>query len=208
MHLRTVSTRRRFKDNLQGDQQILLKRRLRPDPHAANAKIRNPAGRRKIMGQFTLGINDQSFEISTRPGSARLKVQASNGSEFFFDPKSQKYFDSRGTGRYSPQAIGIDSRSLSKLLLEIDSQRRRNLENVDPGQVNPVNRAVLFDNGDFRYFVSLNKVRSLAGGYSLAITSQWESSARPEDEHFRFRACIDRTGLEQLQALIQRELAN
>jgi hypothetical protein len=37
MHLRTVSTRRRFMDNLQGDSQMLLKRRLRPDPHAANA---------------------------------------------------------------------------------------------------------------------------------------------------------------------------
>jgi hypothetical protein len=187
---------------------MLLKRRLRPNPHAANAKVRNPAGRRKIMGQFTLRIKDQSFEISTCPGSARLKIQASNGSEFFFDPKSQKYFDSRGTGRYSPQANGVDSISLSKLLLDIDSKRRVHLESVNPEQATSVNRAVLFDNGDFRYFVSLDKVRSLAGGYSLAITSQWESSAHPEDEQFRFRACIDRAGLEQLQALIQRELAN
>jgi hypothetical protein len=42
IRLCTVSTRRRFKDNLQGDSQMLLKRRLRPDPHAANAKVRNP----------------------------------------------------------------------------------------------------------------------------------------------------------------------
>jgi hypothetical protein len=67
--------------------------------------------------------------------------------------------------------------------------------------------ATLFDNGDIRYFVALDKIRSVAGGYSLTITSQWKSSAHPDDEQFQFRACIDRSALEQLQALIQRELA-
>lgn len=50
MNLRAVGTRRRFKDNLRGDQQILLKRRLRPDPHAANAKFAK-GGQEKQHGE-------------------------------------------------------------------------------------------------------------------------------------------------------------
>lgn len=208
MHLRTVSTRRRFKDNLQGDQQILLKRRLRPDPHAANAKVRNPAGRRKIMGQFTLLIDEQIFDLQTVPGSARIKVRGADGIEFFFDPDWDRYLNAEGEPDFDPVALGMDRELLTTKLHEVDRQRSREIQKINDEPFEPSARATLFDNGDFRYFVSLDKVRSLAGGYSLAITSQWKSSAHPEDEQFRFRACIDRSGLEQLQALIQRELAN
>jgi hypothetical protein len=186
---------------------MLLKRRLRPNPHAANAKVRNPAGRRKIMGQFTLRIKDQYFEISTSPGSARLKVKKSNGSEFFFDPKSQKYFDYRGTGRYAPSADGIDSKSLSKLLMDIDNQRKGALENIALESVNLMQEAVLFDNGDFSYQVHLKPVISTEIGYALDITSQWKSALKPQEKQFRFRACVGREGLVQLRDLIERELA-
>ena len=43
-------------------------------------------------------------------------------------------------------------------------------------------------------------------GYHWPDNSQWKSSAKPAEEQFRFRACLERQGLEQLQALIQREL--
>jgi hypothetical protein len=208
MHLRTVSTRRRFKDNLQGDQQILLKRRLRPDLHAANAKVRNPAGRRKIMGQFTLRIDEQVFDLQTVPGSARIKVRGSDGQVFIFDQDWDRYLNAEGGSDFDPGALGLERELLTTKLHEVVRQRRREVQKINDEPFEPGARAKLFDNGDFRYFVSLAKVRSLAGGYSLAITSQWESSAHPEDEQFRFRACIDRAGLVQLQALIQRELAN
>lgn len=208
MHLCTVSTRRRFKDNLQGDQKILLKRRLRPDPHAANAKVRNPAGRRKIMGQFTLRIDEQVLELQTIPGSARIKVRGADGNEFFFDPDRDRYLNAEGESDFDPGALGLDRELLTTKLHEADRQRRCEIQKINDEPFESSARVTLFDNGDFRYFVSLDKVRSLAGSYSLVITSQWESSANPEDEQFRFRACIDRSGLEQLQALIQRELAN
>ena len=159
------------------------------------------------MGQFTLRIKDQTFEIGTLSGSARLKILASNGSEFYFDPKSQKYFDSRGTGRYSPQANGIDSKTLLKLLLEIDSQRRRDLEKIAPEPAIPMHRAVLFDNGDFSYHVHLRPVISPEKGYALDITSQWKTALKPQEQQFRFRACLEREGLVQLRDLIERELA-
>jgi hypothetical protein len=73
--------------------------------------------------------------------------------------------------------------------------------------VTPGSRATLFDNGDFRYFVYINPVRSPTGGYALTVTSQWQTSAKPDDEQFRFRACLERQGLEALQVLIERELA-
>ena len=38
------------------------------------------------------------------------------------------------------------------------------------------------------------------------VVSRLKSSAKPEEDQFRFRACLERQGLEQLQALIQREL--
>lgn len=208
MHLRTVSTRRRFKDNLQGDQKMLLKRRLRPDPHAANAKVRNPAGRRKIMGQFTLRIDEQVLDLLTVPGSARIKVRVAGGQVFIFDPDGDRYLSAESGSDFDPGALGLDRELLTTKLHEVDRQRRFDIQKINDEPIELGARAMLFDNGDFRYFVSLDKVRSLAGGYSLAISSQWESSAHPEDEQFRFRACIDRAGLEQLQALIKRELAN
>jgi hypothetical protein len=73
--------------------------------------------------------------------------------------------------------------------------------------VTPGTRATLFDNGDFRYFVYIDPVRSPVGGYALTVTSQWRTSAKPEEEQFRFRACLERQGLEALQALIARELS-
>lgn len=73
--------------------------------------------------------------------------------------------------------------------------------------VTPGSRATLFDNGDFRYFVYIDPVRSPVGGYALTVTSQWRTSAKPDDEQFRFRACLERQGLEALQAMIERELA-
>ena len=72
MHLRTVGTRRRFKDNLQGDSQMLLKRRLRLYPHAANARRFAIRGKEKTMGQITLRIENQDCHVLTVPGSARL----------------------------------------------------------------------------------------------------------------------------------------
>ncbi len=38
--------------------------------------------------------------------------------------------------------------------------------------VTPGTRATLFDNGDFRYFVYIDPVRSPVGGYALTVTSQ------------------------------------
>lgn len=159
------------------------------------------------MAQFTLQIEDQTFEIRTVLGSARLKVLSSNGYVFFFDPKSQKYIDYKGTGRYSPQADGIDSKSLSKLLMEIDTKRRRDLESIDPEQVIRMHRAVLFDNGDFSYHVQLRPVISPVGGYALDITSQWKTALKSQEQQYRFRACLEREGLLQLRDLIDRALA-
>jgi hypothetical protein len=187
---------------------MLLKRRLRPNPHAANAKVRNPAGRRKIMGQFTLRIDEQVLYLQTVPGSARIKVRGADGQEFFFDPDFERYLNAEAGSDFDPDALGLDREILTTKLYEVVRQRRREIQKINDEPFEPSARATLFDNGDFRYFVSLDKIRSLAGGYSLAITSQWKSSAHPEDEQFRFRACIDQAGLEQLQALIQRELNN
>jgi hypothetical protein len=187
---------------------MLLKRRLRSNPHAANAKVRNPAGRRKIMGQFTLRVDEQILDLQTVPGSARIKVRVADGQAFFFDPDWDRYLSAENRSDFDPGALGLDRQLLTQKLHEVDRQRRLEFQKISDEPLEPGARAKLFDNGDFRYFVSLDKVRSLAGGYSLAISSQWESSAHPEDEQFRFRACIDRAGLEQLQALIKRELAN
>ncbi len=159
------------------------------------------------MGQFTLRIADQTFDITTTSGSARLKVLASDGSEFYFDPKSQKYFDSRGSGRYSPQANGIDTETLSWLLLDIDSERREQLQRMNPKPVAPVHRAVLFDNGDFSYYAYLKPVITPEKGFAFYITSQWRSALNPQEEQFRFKACLGREGLKQLRDLIERELS-
>ena len=160
------------------------------------------------MGQFTLRIDEQVFDLQTVPGSARIRVRGADGQVFFFDPDWDRYLTAEGGSDFDPVALGMERELLTTKLHEVDRQRSREIQKINDEPFEPSARATLFDNGDFRYFVSLDKVRSLAGGYSLAITSQWESSANPEDEQFRFRACIDRSGLEQLQALIQRELAN
>ena len=159
------------------------------------------------MGQFTLNIADQTFDITTISGSARLKVLSSDGSEFYFGPKSQKYFDSRGSGRYSPQANGIDSETLTSLLLDIDSKRRDELKKMSPKPLLPVHRAVLFDNGDFCYYAYLKPVMSPEKGFAFYITSQWRSALNPQEEQFRFKACLEREGLKQLRDLIERELS-
>ena len=69
-------------------------------------------------------------------------------------------------------------------------------------------KITLFDNDDFRYFLTLKPIPGLVGGHSLTITSQWDSSSRPTEELVRFRACLDRQGLERLQGLIHQELAS
>lgn len=160
------------------------------------------------MGQFTLRIDEQVLHLQTVPGSARIKVRGSDGQKFFFDPDMDCYLNAEAESDFDPGALGLDRELLTTKLHEVDRQHRFEIQNINGKPFEPGARAKLFDNGDFRYFVSLDKVRSLTGGYSLAITSQWESSAHPEHEQLRFRACIDRVGLEQLQALIQRELAN
>jgi hypothetical protein len=91
--------------------------------------------------------------------------------------------------------LGLDRERLTQELRKVDKQRRLEVQNTKAEKWESGERATLFDNGDIRYFVSLDMIRSVAGGYSLAITSQWKSSAHPDDEQFRFRACINRSGL-------------
>jgi hypothetical protein len=158
------------------------------------------------MGQFTLRIDEQVIDLQTVPGSARIKVSVEDSQEFFFDPDLDRYLNAEGESDFDPSDLGLDREHLTTMLREVGRQRRIETQKINAESLQSGSRAKLFDNGDFRYFVSLDKVRSVAGGYSLAITSQWESSAHPEDEQFRFRACIDRAGLEQLQSLIEREL--
>ncbi len=159
------------------------------------------------MDQFTLRIADQTFDITTTSGSVRLKVLASDGAEFYFDPKSQKYFDSRGSVCYSPQANGIDTETLSRLLLDIDSERREELQRMNTKPVAPVHCAVLFDNGDFCYYAYLKPVMSPERGFAFYLTSQWRSALNPQEEQFRFKACLEREGLKQLRDLIERALS-
>ena len=72
----------------------------------------------------------------------------------------------------------------------------------------PSGKVTLSDNCDFRYFISLQPIAGPVGGYSFTITSQWESASRPKEEQVRFRACLDRNGLERLHTLIEQELAS
>jgi len=159
------------------------------------------------MGHASLRIDGQRLDIHTVPGSARMKVQTGTGQEFIFDPDRQRYFDAQDALEFKPQSSGIDRDRLTAELLKIDALRRLEVQEFNTGKTNPGERATLFDNGDFKYFVSIEKIHSLAGGYSLAITSQWKTAAHPEEEQYRFRACIDRAGLEQLKSLIDRELS-
>lgn len=158
------------------------------------------------MGQASLRIDGQRLDIHTVPGSARMKVQTGTGQEFFFDPDRQRYSVAKDASEFNLQSLGIDRDRLSQKLLKIDALRRLEVREFNTG-THSGERAILFDNGDFKYFVSIEKIRSLAGGYSLAITSQWKTAAHPEEEQYRFRACIDRAGLEQLKSLIERVLS-
>ena len=73
--------------------------------------------------------------------------------------------------------------------------------------VNATARTTIFDNGDFSLHAQLAPVPSPQGGRALTITSQRQESRNPHEEHVRFFACLDRDGLQKLQALIQSELA-
>jgi hypothetical protein len=68
-------------------------------------------------------------------------------------------------------------------------------------------RTTLFDNGDFSLHARLAPVTSPKDGHALTITSQRQESRNPHEEHVRFFACLDREGLQNLQSLIQLELA-
>ncbi len=159
------------------------------------------------MGQITLRILDQDYLVRTVPASARLKVRAPGGQEFFFDPAREEFWDDSGRQPFRPEAAGLDRASLAAQLRLLDAQRRGAIPQSSLAPTMAGKRATLYDNGDFRYFVYLDPVPSPVGGFALTITSQWNSSAKPEEEQFRFRACLERQGLEQLQALIQQELA-
>ena len=158
------------------------------------------------MGQITLRIDNQDCNVLSVPGSARLKVLLPSGLEFFFDPDFEQFLDGTGQQSFNPQTAGLDDTSLTGQLQQLDAQRRGEIQKSNLDQIIPGGRATLYDNGDFRYFVYLDPVQSPVGGFALTITSQWKSSAKPEEEQFQFRACLERQGLEQLQALIQREL--
>ncbi|MGV1045491.1 hypothetical protein [Limnohabitans sp.] len=158
------------------------------------------------MGQITLRIDNQDCNVLTVPGSVLFKVLLPYGLEFFFDPDLEQFLDGSGQPSFNPQMAGLNAARLSEQLLQLDAHRRGEIQKSNLDQIIPGDRATLYDNGDFRYFVYLDPVQSPVGGFSLTITSQWKSSAKPEEEQFRFRACLERQGLEQLQALIQREL--
>lgn len=72
---------------------------------------------------------------------------------------------------------------------------------------NANSRTTLFDNGDFSLYAQLVPVPTQQDGHSLTITSRRQESRNPHEEQVRFFACLDRTGLENLQSLIARELA-
>jgi len=72
---------------------------------------------------------------------------------------------------------------------------------------NATTRTTIFDNGDFRLHAQLAPVSSPPDGLALTITSQRLESRNPHEEHVRFFACLDRPGLEKLQSLIAKELA-
>lgn len=72
---------------------------------------------------------------------------------------------------------------------------------------NATSRTTIFDNGDFRLHAQLAPVPSPQDGLALTITSQRQESRNPHEEHVHFIACLDREGLQKLQAMIQSELA-
>ena len=159
------------------------------------------------MRQASVFISGQLLRINTVPGSARIKVQNGTGQEFFFDPDRQMYLDAEDASSFNPQSLGLDRERLTSEILRIDALRRSEVQELNVQSLNPDERAIIFDNGDFKYFVSIEKIKALKGSFSLVVTSQWKTAARPEQEQNKFIACIERTGLEQLQALISRELS-
>lgn len=64
----------------------------------------------------------------------------------------------------------------------------------------------IFDNGDFSLHARLAPTPSPRGGLALTITSQWQASRNPHEEHVRFFACLDREGLQALANLIRSTL--
>lgn len=72
---------------------------------------------------------------------------------------------------------------------------------------NATARTTLFDNGDFSLHARLTPVTSPEEGHALTITSQRKESRNPNEEHVRFFACLDKTGLQALAVMIQREIA-
>jgi len=72
---------------------------------------------------------------------------------------------------------------------------------------NATARTTLLDNGDFSLHAQLSPVSSPVGGHALTITSKRKESRNPNEEQVRFFACLDRAGLQNLQNLIQMELA-
>ncbi len=72
---------------------------------------------------------------------------------------------------------------------------------------NATARTTLLDNGDFSLYAQLSPVSSPVGGHALTITSKRQESRNPHEEQVRFFACLDRAGLQNLQNLIQMELA-
>jgi hypothetical protein len=80
---------------------------------------------------------------------------------------------------FDPQSLGLDRERLTQELRKVDKQRRFKVQNNKAENWEPGVRAALFDNGDFRYIATLDKIQSVAGGYALAITSQLKSSTPP-----------------------------
>lgn len=68
-------------------------------------------------------------------------------------------------------------------------------------------RTTLFDNGDFSLYAQLTPVTSPKDGLALTITSCWKSASKPDEEQVQFKTCLEREGLQNLQSLIQSELA-
>ncbi len=67
-------------------------------------------------------------------------------------------------------------------------------------------RTTIFDNGDYSLYAEISPSISPKEGLALTITSRWQSASNPQEEQVRFKACLERGGLENLVNLIQMEL--
>lgn len=67
-------------------------------------------------------------------------------------------------------------------------------------------RTTIFDNGDYSLYAEISPSISPKEGLALTITSRWQSASHPQEEQVRFKACLERNGLEKLVNLIQLEL--